>query len=90
MAAEQPSRGAICRQAVLDYCRQSRRPLAALAFVLPLLALYEGGLVFMGTQAVRNGADAWLPRTRVLRAGAIFLAAGFDGRAAFGVAPRDA
>ncbi len=34
----------------------------ALAFVVPLLVLYEGGLVFMGTQAVRNGADAWLRR----------------------------
>jgi hypothetical protein len=43
-----------------EYWRQSRRPLASLAFVLPLLVLYEGGLVFLGTQAVRNGADVWL------------------------------
>ena len=43
-----------------DYWRQSRRPLASLAFVLPLLVFYEGGLVLLGTQAVRNGADVWL------------------------------
>ncbi|HEY2416518.1 MAG TPA: CPBP family intramembrane glutamic endopeptidase [Steroidobacteraceae bacterium] len=42
------------------YGQQSRRPLAALAFVLPLLALYEGGVVLLGRQAVRNGADVWL------------------------------
>jgi Type II CAAX prenyl endopeptidase Rce1-like len=43
-----------------DYWRQSRRPLASLAFVLPLLVFYEGGLMLLGTQAVRNGADVWL------------------------------
>jgi hypothetical protein len=48
------------RQALADYGRQSRRPLAALAFVVPLLALYEGGVVVLGAQAVRNGADVWL------------------------------
>ncbi len=47
-------------QPLRDYWTQSRRPLAALAFVLPLLALYEGGVVVLGQQAVRNGADVWL------------------------------
>jgi hypothetical protein len=42
------------------YWRQSRRPLASLAFVFPLLLFYEVGVVFLGTQAVRNGADIWL------------------------------
>jgi hypothetical protein len=42
------------------YLRQSRRPLVSLAFVVPLLLLYEGGVVILGTQAVRNGADVWL------------------------------
>jgi hypothetical protein len=42
------------------YWRQSRRPLASLAFVVPLLFLYEGGVVLLGAQAVRNGADVWL------------------------------
>jgi hypothetical protein len=40
--------------------RQSSRPLVSLAFVLPLLALYEGGVLVLGPQAVRNGADVWL------------------------------
>ena len=40
-----------------EYWRQTRRPLASLAFILPLLVLYEGGVVLLGSQAVRNGAD---------------------------------
>jgi hypothetical protein len=44
------------------YWSQSRRPLASLAFVLPLLVLYEGGVVILGPHAVRNGADVWLRR----------------------------
>jgi membrane protease YdiL (CAAX protease family) len=43
-----------------DYWQQSRRPLASLAFVAPLLALYEAGVVVLGSHAVRNGADVWL------------------------------
>ncbi len=43
-----------------EYWRQTRRPLASLAFILPLLVLYEGGVVLLGSQAVRNGADVWL------------------------------
>ena len=42
------------------YWRQSRRPLASLAFVLPLLAVYEIGVLTLGPSAVRNGADVWL------------------------------
>ncbi len=42
------------------YLRESRRPLASLAFVVPLLVLYEGGILILGPQAVRNGADVWL------------------------------
>ncbi|MEX2317063.1 MAG: CPBP family intramembrane glutamic endopeptidase [Pirellulales bacterium] len=48
------------RQAVGGYWRQSRRPLASLAFVVPLLLSYEGGVLVLGPQAVRNGADVWL------------------------------
>jgi hypothetical protein len=47
-------------QALATYWRQSRRPLASLAFVVPLLLLYEGGVIVLGPQAVRNGADVWL------------------------------
>lgn len=43
-----------------QYWHQSRRPLAALAFSLPLLVAYEAGVLLLGTQAVRNGADVWL------------------------------
>ncbi len=42
------------------YWQQSRRPLTCLAFVLPLLVLYEGGVLWLGAQAMRNGADVWL------------------------------
>src|SRR5688500_7164859 len=43
-----------------DYWQQSRRPLASLAFVAPLLLLYEIGVLVLGAHAVRNGADVWL------------------------------
>lgn len=43
-----------------DYLRQSSRQLPSLTLVLPLLLLYEGGVVLLGAQAVRNGADVWL------------------------------
>ncbi len=43
-----------------DYWQQSRRPLASLAFMAPLLALYETGVLILGSRAVRNGADVWL------------------------------
>jgi membrane protease YdiL (CAAX protease family) len=42
------------------YWQQSRRPLTCLAFVAPLLVLYEGGVLWLGSQAMRNGADVWL------------------------------
>lgn len=42
------------------YWQQSRRPLTCLAFVTPLLLLYEGGILWLGPQAMRNGADVWL------------------------------
>jgi membrane protease YdiL (CAAX protease family) len=48
------------RAALDDYWRQSRRPLTNLVFVLPLLVLYEGGVLLLGPAAVRNGADVWL------------------------------
>ena len=43
-----------------DYWSQSRQPLASLVFVLPLLVAYEAGVLLLGPQAVRNGADVWL------------------------------
>jgi membrane protease YdiL (CAAX protease family) len=43
-----------------DYWQQSRRPLTSLFFVLPLLVLYEGGVLWLGPDGVRNGADLWM------------------------------
>jgi membrane protease YdiL (CAAX protease family) len=42
------------------YWYESRRPLTSLVFVLPLLAVYEIGVIFLGTDAIRNGVDIWL------------------------------
>ena len=43
-----------------DYWSQSRRPLASLLFAGPLLLIYEAGLICLGPQAPRNGADDWM------------------------------
>ncbi len=45
-----------------NYWQQSRRPLTSLFFVLPLLVLYEGGVLWLGPNGVRNGADLWMQR----------------------------
>ena len=42
------------------YWVDSSRPLASLVFVTPLLIIYEMGVLVLGPQAVRNGADVWL------------------------------
>jgi membrane protease YdiL (CAAX protease family) len=42
------------------YWSQSRQPLASLMFAVPLLLVYEVGVIVLGPYAVRNGADAWL------------------------------
>jgi len=42
------------------YWLESRRPLAALALVVPLLVVYESGVLWFGVE--QNGADAFLQR----------------------------
>ena len=42
------------------YWSHSRRPLTSLVFIAPLLVIYEAGVLVLGPQAVRNGADVWL------------------------------
>ena len=42
------------------YLAESRRPLASLVFIVPLLVVYEAGVCLLGPRAVRNGADVWL------------------------------
>jgi hypothetical protein len=45
------------------YLSATRHPLPCLLFLLPLLAAYEAGVVWLGgtkPEALRNGADSWL------------------------------
>lgn len=42
------------------YWADSARPLVSLAFVAPMLIIYEGAVLWLGPAAVRNGADVWL------------------------------
>lgn len=43
-----------------DYWDLSAQPLNCLLFILPLIFLYEVGVVWAGPSAMRNGADVWL------------------------------
>jgi membrane protease YdiL (CAAX protease family) len=43
-----------------SYFYESRRPLVSLVFVTPLLAIYELGVLWLGPNAMRNGAEVWL------------------------------
>ena len=60
MIATLISNTATQREVSGDYWEQSRRPLASLAFMAPLLLLYEIGVLVLGSHAIRNGADVWL------------------------------
>ncbi|HUT88329.1 MAG TPA: CPBP family intramembrane glutamic endopeptidase [Thermoguttaceae bacterium] len=42
------------------YWAESVRPMTSLAFIAPLLVIYELGVVVLGPESVRNGADLWL------------------------------
>lgn len=47
----------------MSYLRATRHPWACLVFLLPLLIVYEGGVLWLGganPDSLRNGADAWL------------------------------
>ncbi len=39
---------------------ESQLPLASLMFVAPLLIVYELGVVLLGPEAIRNGAEVWM------------------------------
>lgn len=46
-----------------EYWSETRRPLVCLVFLLPLLAIYELGVLYFGgkqPEAIRNGADSWM------------------------------
>jgi hypothetical protein len=59
MTAEASSCNPTARSAD-SYWVQSRQPLASLVFLLPLLAIYELGVLQLPHESARNGADAWL------------------------------
>lgn len=59
MTTSIPSHNPIARFAE-TYWVESRRPLASLVFIAPLLVAYETGVLLLGTEQVRNGADVWL------------------------------
>lgn len=44
----------------LDYWSEASRPLVSLAFVVPMLLIYEAGVLLLGPQATRNGVDVCL------------------------------
>jgi hypothetical protein len=51
------------RSARTDYFSATQHPWSSLIFVLPLLVIYECGVLWLGAaepEAVRNGADTWL------------------------------
>jgi membrane protease YdiL (CAAX protease family) len=43
-----------------DYWEQSAQPLNSLLLVLPLMLVYECGMLWIGSGSMRNGADVWL------------------------------
>jgi Type II CAAX prenyl endopeptidase Rce1-like len=48
---------------MLNYFSATRHPWASLLFLAPLLAAYEGGVLWLGgdqAARLRNGADAWM------------------------------
>ena len=67
-----------------SYWSLIRRPLPCLVFVLPLLLVYELGVVWLGGESadlVRTGADAWMRMGRRLAVGLtdrFLAAAGLD------------
>ena len=47
----------------MTYFSATRHPWACLLFLLPLMLIYEGGVIWLGggdPNSLRNGADAWL------------------------------
>ena len=43
-----------------SYWQESKRPLVCLAFVAPMLLIYEGGVLLLGPEAIRNGVEVYL------------------------------
>ena len=60
MTTAPPPRHSPMARLAEGYWVESRRPLASLVFIAPLLVVYEAGVLVLGPAAVRVGADAWL------------------------------
>lgn len=56
----QPNEPAVGAAIEAGYRTTSSGPLASLIFILPLLLVYEGGLLLADQDTVRNGAAEWL------------------------------
>jgi hypothetical protein len=50
------------RRALAEYLAATRHPWACALFVLPVLAIYEAGVLYLAdaAQPLRNGADVWI------------------------------
>ena len=44
----------------LGYLQESAQPLVSLVFIAPILIGYEAGVLWLGPEAMRNGAEMWL------------------------------
>ncbi len=60
MAKASGATSSTSKSLLASYWNESARPLVSLAFVAPMIVAYEGGLLLLGPQAMRNGADVWL------------------------------
>ena len=54
---EQPLDSQKLDQFLRPYPLETRRPIVSLAFIAPMLLLYELGILLLGNQAIRNGLD---------------------------------
>ena len=51
---------AVHHNSMRQYIAESARPLVSMAFIAPLLMIYEMGVILLGPHTLRNGADLWL------------------------------
>ena len=62
-------------RAGLDHYQvETRRPIVSLVFVLPLILVYELGVILLDNESMRNGVDIWMRRILdMIGAGQIFI-----------------
>lgn len=57
---EQHETEIVANNSMKQYVAESARPLVSMAFIAPLLVIYEMGVILLGPHTLRNGADLWL------------------------------